>query len=275
MTLKTATVVLITGLALPFTLAETPDEQTEEERWFQIEVLVFEQPDYRPESPEQWPTYPSLESRQTVARLDNALDLENERPPTLDNAVPDEPRLLGESELEPFMTLTEPEYRLAAEREALREADDYRLLFHQGWIQPVPGRDAVEPIFLQGGETHGRQPELQGYLELYVERYLHLNTDLQLIRYSRTNNPFRLIEDSANGDDASAELEPFGGLSLAAEQPSLETAAISEDANRYYVATESIRLQQRRRMRSGELHYLDNPEFGLFILITPIERAED
>ncbi|HFD80345.1 MAG TPA: hypothetical protein ENK05_08155 [Gammaproteobacteria bacterium] len=31
-----------------------------------------------------------------------------------------------------------------------------------------------------------------------------------------------------------------------------------------------IRLRERRRMRSGELHYFDNPRFGIIALITPV-----
>lgn len=36
-----------------------------------------------------------------------------------------------------------------------------------------------------------------------------------------------------------------------------------------------IRNTERRRLRSGELHYLDHPGFGLLVLITPHETAAD
>ena len=32
-------------------------------------------------------------------------------------------------------------------------------------------------------------------------------------------------------------------------------------------------LRERRRMRSRHLHYLDNPEFAMLILITPYDAA--
>jgi hypothetical protein len=35
-----------------------------------------------------------------------------------------------------------------------------------------------------------------------------------------------------------------------------------------------FRLQTSRRMRSGELHYLDHPLFGLLILVTPLALDE-
>jgi hypothetical protein len=34
-------------------------------------------------------------------------------------------------------------------------------------------------------------------------------------------------------------------------------------------------LREHRRMRSKNLHYLDNPEFALLILITPYEVPEN
>ena len=35
--------------------------------------------------------------------------------------------------------------------------------------------------------------------------------------------------------------------------------------------TEPVRMQQRRRMRSEELHYLDHPKLGVLIYATPVE----
>jgi hypothetical protein len=35
----------------------------------------------------------------------------------------------------------------------------------------------------------------------------------------------------------------------------------------------AIELKEHRRMRSGELHYLDNPRFGVIALITPVETS--
>ena len=34
---------------------------------------------------------------------------------------------------------------------------------------------------------------------------------------------------------------------------------------------QSFKLAQSRKMRSGELHYIDNPRFGLLTRITPLE----
>lgn len=260
MTFRTTCITLLAGLiSLPVT-AEF------EGSWFQVEVLIFEHRGNRPENPERWPTYPSLERRSpAVAITDSNLQADGSGS-TDDNA---------EQLPVPFRPLSEPEWTLAEEKAALESSRNYRVLYHQSWVQPVPGRNDIVPIRIDAGDVYGSQHELQGYLDLYVERYLHLSTDLQLIRYAQTDNPFRLIDENATsglGDEAM----PYMGLSLDQESNTLDsnvfdTDIITSNNNQYYVATESIEMKQRRRMRSSELHYIDNPELGLLIYIVPLE----
>ncbi|WP_189608211.1 CsiV family protein [Saccharospirillum salsuginis] len=262
MTVKTALAAAIIGLAAPLLWAE------EEERWYQVELLIFENPDYGTESPEQWPTYPSLSSRTPVITIDEPGTAGE--PDDVEVVSPD---IDAANRPTPFEPLSPEEQQLMAERTELERTRGFRILYHQAWMQPVPGRNEVIPIRIRGGDQYGQQSELQGYVNLYVERYLHLVTDLQLVRYAQTDNPFRLIDEGESaGPDA---LEPFPGLSLGEQSPRMQTAGVTQVDNRYYVATESVRLQQRRRMRSTELHYLDNPEFGLLVLITPIEFQDN
>lgn len=271
MTFKHATLALTLTLIAPVALAES-----EQERWYQVEILVFENPDRETDSPEQWPTYPTLVERPTRIELPNNLRFDREPDPDAEPREsheithgPERTLLDGDlNELTPFKLLGESEYQLADEIEAMSRRDGYRLLFHQAWVQPVPDRDNIELLRISGGKNYGQQTELQGYLELYVERYFHLTTDLQLIHYAQTDNPFRLIDDRLEND----AIAPFAGLSLDQGAPIFQSD-VTQDANseRFFVATDSISLQQRRRMRSGELHYLDNPEFGMLILITPLD----
>ena len=36
-----------------------------------------------------------------------------------------------------------------------------------------------------------------------------------------------------------------------------------------------MQLAESRRMRSEELHYLDHPEFGMLVLITPVDSTQE
>jgi hypothetical protein len=53
------------------------------------------------------------------------------------------------------------------------------------------------------------------------------------------------------------------------QNTSLDTETInsSELLSQYYTHDEIVRMKQRRRMRSGETHYIDHPKFGLIIRI--------
>jgi len=72
---------------------------------------------------------------------------------------------------------------------------------------------------------------VDGSVTVAVERYLHLTLDLQL----------HIPPDTVQNETTEA----------------LEIPA--------------IRLTEKRRMRSGEIHYFDNPRFGAITLITPYE----
>ena len=85
------------------------------------------------------------------------------------------------------------------------------------WHQPLPPRDAPEPLILLAAEADDqRRFALEGVFEATISRFIHLSTQLQW-------------------------QQPDGGIALLAE---------------------------RRPMRSGELHYLDHPAFGV------VARAE-
>jgi len=79
-----------------------------------------------------------------------------------------------------------------------------------------------------------RNSYVDGTVKVAVERYLHLYLDLQ--------------------------------LHLPAGTVQVETGQASE--------LPEIRLTEKRRMRSQEMHYFDNPRFGVIALITPHETAE-
>lgn len=264
-----ALVALSLSLTAPVALAE------DDPRWYQVEVLIFENPDYRAERPEHWPSHPVLNRRSPAISIEREEDSEFEvgLAEPLASDLPPENADDAETPPQPFEPLGPDEFQMAEAREQLEQSRGFRILHHQAWRQPVPGRDDVIPIRIRAGDTFGQNRELQGYLELYVERYLHLTADLQLIRYTQTDNPFRLIDERADPhSDLDDRIESFSGLTLNTDTDRIDNAFVSQsEKTRYYVAVESIRMNEKRRMRSGEIHYLDNPEFGLLFLVTPLE----
>jgi len=195
-----------------------------------------------------------------------------------------------------FEILPADQLRLMDVVARLVESSRYELLMHVAWRQPGLDRDKAIPVWLKGGRIYGNEYtsiddqmelmdsipyvadpneettfkfdaqtpealqqqlqqqrsamdhqglyELEGKITVALSRYLHVYTDLVLRRP-------RLVVDEAETNAASAEY-------LASR------AADTRILNNH-------QLKEHRRMRSKTLHYLDNPQFAMLILITPYE----
>ncbi len=251
------------------------------ERWFQIELLIFRNPVAEVDNPENWPSFADIQHPESFIRLEGVTEIFTKNSETdfdeenIDEELTNTPADVTEleaptSEKGPaaFVALSEFERRMVSQRETLDNSSQYEVLFHEAWNQPVPSRELVIPIRIDGGERFGRQSELQGYINLYVERYLHLAADLHLIEYEKSADPFSVVEEQASSGFNNT-LNIYGGLSLL-NADSLTNTQVSRKSNQFFVSVADAQMIESRRMRSKEVHYLDNPKFGMLVLITPI-----
>ena len=169
----------------------------------------------------------------------------------------------------------------------------YSLLAHVAWRQPGVEKDQALPIWIKGGRIFGEEftsidnqidvellakteylgsenasdfstiespdtqdseyesdtslYELEGKITIGLSRYLHTYADLVLRKPRLTIDP-------------------------SIEVPGMEQSVIENLPDTRILNNHS--LKERRRMRSNKLHYLDNPEFSMLILITPYEAPE-
>jgi len=136
----------------------------------------------------------------------------------------------------PYATLPRSAWRLTGLEQRLKRSRNYHPLLHLAWRQPVVDPKRAQRLYLELPQGQGSrvgvglttQPKLEGTLSVGVKRYLHLRLDL-LLR--------RLVMGDATG--------PGAGLGP------------------HY---QPYRLQARRRLRSGELHYIDHPILGVLFL---------
>lgn len=131
------------------------------------------------------------------------------------------------------------------EARKLERSGEHRILFHEAWTMHVVGRDRSIPILFQGGDQFGSRPELQGKILISVGRYLHVNLDAYLTQFQKVDHDGEQLPTAPNA-------QPAGPQPL-------------------FRAISSAHLQQTRRMRSNEIHYIDSPYFGAMIRI---QRAE-
>jgi hypothetical protein len=150
--------------------------------------------------------------------------------------------------------------------------------------------------------------QLDGELTIYLEHYLYAKTDLfirkegvKVIRSTPPTPPSRVSEELITSKENDVDLLALSGIHLkretASELPStvnfLNEANVTENDNenetqlgtdgqtnnvqiqkRRVPFLNSYPMQQLRVIRSGEIHYLDHPMFGMIIQIRKYELPD-
>lgn len=172
-------------------------------------------------------------------------------------ANPGSPDLTGAQEIPTtavpnaqLQPLPPDQFAMQAEEQKLAKDGNYEILLHTGWRQLGVPREKGIPVHIHtaapttpdtaatasAAPTALPPPRLDGVVELTVLRYLHLDVDLL----------FR-------GQPVAAADSIGDFFGVAPTKPEIPI----------------YRLQESRRMRSGELHYFDHPMFGVIAMVTP------
>ena len=290
---------LIDAATVAANLEANPGESTVDPLGVQTILLPADIP---PE--EQTPDIPALEDANALdpnshaAELDPA-DLEGEE--------------LGPLTPTPFIILPSGELEFRGKSAYMQRTGRFRTLFHRSWLQPMASADETLPIIIDRSGDIQDWPLLQGSVKLYVSRYLHLETNLWLNtqgQYFTENwripapplSPASLIlvpappafkfgmdalgDGALNSGDAKTEPELLTAA-ISVDQPENRLGVDADDVDGLAVnATEpeelgpeylwrhAVLMQQKRRMRSNEVHYIDHPMLGVVIKITPLSAEE-
>ena len=184
----------------------------------------------------------------------------------------------------------------------LVESPRYELLLHAAWRQPGLELEQVLPVWIKGGRIYGNEytsidnqieflesiPQLNGSQKNkdqsfeFDEQTLE-SLELQLLEQQTSKRHQGLYELEGKITIAlSRYLHTYTDLVLRRPRltvdPKLRNAAQDSYLAAYAADTRILNnhsLKEHRRMRSKNLHYLDNPEFALLILITPYEVPEN
>ena len=279
MKLRLISLLLLTGLLPDALLAQSQDDVGAEIiPRYDVEIILFKNVKV-PRSRE------FVLPASSPAKTENMLDLSSSA--SLETA-----REQG------YEILDSDSFRLLDLVARLIDSPRYELLLHAGWRQPGLEREQAIPVWIKGGRIYGNEYtsidskielidnkpvdatsgervfefdeqtlesqelqlqeqqtmaqhnglyELEGKITIVLSRYLHTYTDLVLRRP-------RLSADPVMNNAASEAYM---------------------DANRAdTLILNNHHMREHRRMRSKNLHYIDSPEFGMLVLITPFEVAE-
>jgi hypothetical protein len=135
-----------------------------------------------------------------------------------------------------FEMLQPSELELTSASRKLQSLDAYTVLVHGGWIQAGLSEDAAHDFDIS---IFG-EPRLSGTVTLHIARFAHVAA---AIDYRASLGP-RSVPQAGPTDRYT------GGAAMSSSK---------------------FELRQTRKLRSGELHYLDHPAFGLLLTIRPRE----
>ena len=140
------------------------------------------------------------------------------------------------------------EFSLSAEVSKIARSRDFRVISTKSWFQVIKDKDAAELIFIDSDFFKGTR--IFGFFQLYKERFLHFNTKLYL-----------------------SELDPLFtqderlmvGKNVFKEEKELD---IYEEKNQKVL----YEVVHSKKFRSGELHYVDHPKFGMLIKLSKAQK---
>jgi len=134
-----------------------------------------------------------------------------------------------------FTELSSDAYQLNNIRGGLAAASGYRVLYHRAWRQPAHERSNAVGYPVHTPAGSSRDV-VEGTVTLIKERYLHLDVDLWLM---------------APGGTAPG---------MYSDGP---------------VSRPAFHLSEKRRVKSGDLHYFDHPRFGMIARVTPYASPDE
>ncbi len=291
-------------------------QDTDGQRWFRVELLVFSH-EAGDTGNEQWEATPDLsyppasrfliEPERVAANIreygtDSVVDefgrqifTAGQEPGVIPGETgaagavdPDVPVDASTAlEPRPFVTLPEEQLVFRGKAAYMQRSGHYRTLFHRSWLQPVSDEENTLPIVLdRSGDTHD-WPRLQGSIKLYLSRYLHLETNLWLNTQGNylpgqwrmpapPLGPPSLIIEEVPGPAGAGEPGPMWleTDATAAPEPGDEPADPNAVLEPQYPYRHAVLLQQKRRMRSSEIHYIDHPLLGVVVVVEPVLPEE-
>jgi hypothetical protein len=182
------------------------------------------------------------------------------------------------------------EMRLSETVLKIVESDRYSLLAHVAWRQPGVDKEKALPIWIKGGRLFGEEfisidNQIDSEL-LAKSEYLGAQNVSTLSASELSNNQIPGYTSGSNLYELegtitiglSRYLHTYADLVLRKPRltidPTIEVSGLDQTVIENLPDTRILNnhsLKERRRMRSNKLHYLDNPEFSLLVLITPYE----
>ena len=290
-----------------FSASSVNKKDSEEERWFEVELIVFAHQNAQAIYSEKWPEITDLVLPEKMVELSQPLP----EPP--EEIIPKkDPRTLvfeqvsqggiqnaNIKHLKPvpmpvaFVMLKDEELQLKDSLKKLTKSSKFDPLLHVAWRQPTYNKENAQPVLLYEGMTKPEFTETENTKSDNNHRGTKgdLNSDIKNEENVELINPrfagtirlsvSRYLHFAADLVYRTPETQQVAkqmhDRELWTDSP---YQAISYPQGPAYQleswkAIRGFRLKESRRMRSKRIHYLDHPFLGVVVLITPVKLPKD
>ncbi|MEE8364760.1 MAG: CsiV family protein [Gammaproteobacteria bacterium] len=212
--------------------------------------------------------------------------------PRIDEEILDlsSPRSIEAARERSYEIIPADELRLTESVIKIVDSPRYSLLAHTGWRQPGLEKDLALPVWIRGGRIFGTEyTSIDDYTSLLeisnsdtAQQSAEPGSSLSVLAKPGAEIQAGLYELEGKITIAlSRYLHTYADLVLRRPRLAIGPEFDVNNENKFWVEDlpdtrilNNHPLKEHRRMRSNRLHYLDNPEFSMLILITPYERPE-
>jgi hypothetical protein len=262
--------------------------QAEAPRWYDVEVALIGYQDGQKINNENWPEILTSSAQTNVPEDEfNSLIPKKAEPWSWiawwNNQAESENNLYNVQETlsarpnaAPMLQIPFTEQGIAFEDKVkrLEATKGLQLIWSKKWQQPIPEKSEATdientvkinfrtPLNAQQALKSSSpliEAEVTGEIYLYRSRYLHLVSKLNIQHWQHLDNTGSLDKSIALLPN-----HPQQNTNIIPSNSSTPLTAINE------IPIRAAMVNQSRRMRSNELHYIDHPMLGILVRVTPL-----
>ena len=182
-------------------------------------------------------------------------------------------------------------------------SDEYKLLYHNSWYQPLFNKNLSFPVFIQSKDKVSDY--IYGELLIYKERFLHSQMRIRFsdisegkpmnLEHIKTHNFNELINKikvdknkrqrkyfwaDALVNKINIQFKNFSNLFTESYNNPMSMIKenkidnVKKSSSSVFIFKDKFEINESRKMLDGELHYIDHPYFGVLITLTPWREPE-
>ncbi len=253
--MKTLSTIFLLFLSISCTLAEAQDNADQNLKEYDIEIIIFEDAHVRYINSEMWHQNMPDDSEPLTYTNHLSNDLSINQNKVTENL---KKTGLGEADLAENVARAFVNIKpviLNKEYNRINNSSEYEVMFYGAWRQAgLDESRAFEINLNELDNSHISKSEnsITGHIKVVLARYLHFYSQLD---YQRQDDQYITTENSA---DETSRISAENNL-----QDVNKTDVLPVGNNIYT-------MENHRRMRSKELHYIDHPLVGILVQINTV-----